>query len=162
MGIRNTGSNYLSASNKCKCFTKPKQGLAACHHHKANSRGRSWWERKEAFIQILNDLREWETPHFKAYLLFKTLLFRSPQQTQTKGSTKNSCSILKCCPLEPETDSKWSARQLSLFPAAVQLQASWRQHVVPAPPLAMQLLGPQGPMLSGQRTCENTSECSTK
>ena len=40
-------------------------------------------------------------------------------KTQTKGSTQNSCSILKYWTLEPEAASQRPPRQISLFPAAV-------------------------------------------
>ena len=52
--------------------TKPQWGLAACHHEKANSRGRGWWERKGVFIQMLNDQGGQGTPPLQAHLFHKT------------------------------------------------------------------------------------------
>ena len=52
--------------------TEQTWGFGCLPLQKANSRGRSWRERKEVFIWMLNILGEWGTSHLKAHLLHKT------------------------------------------------------------------------------------------
>ena len=96
---------------------------------------------------MLNNLEEWGTPCLIAHLQKSRQNPAVFSKTKTKGSAQRSCSVLKYGPSEPKVAAKWSSRELTLFPAAVQLQApSLRVHVQLVLLLAMQLLGPKVPV----------------
>ena len=92
--------------NIYKTVTEQKWGSIAHHHQKSNSRGRGCCERKRVFIQMLNDLGGWGTPHLQAHPLISSAEHKpnlaAPSKTKTKGSAQNSHSIVKYCPLEAE------------------------------------------------------------
>ena len=83
-------------------------------------------------------------------------------KSKTKGSAQSSSPILKYHSLEPNVATKYSSRWLSLFPAAVQLQApSWKLPVELVPPLPVwQRL--QRPIFLGQRAHKYADTCSTR
>ena len=90
---------------------------------------------EKGFYMMLNDLGEWETPHLKAHLLYKTQTKPSHIKTKTKDRAQSSGSVLKYCPLETKAAAKCLSRYLSFFPAAVWLQIpSWKLHVELAQP----------------------------
>ena len=57
---------------------------------KDNSRGKGWWKRKEVFIQVLHNLGEWRTPHFR--FISSTQRGQSSQLQQVKN--KRQCPEL--------------------------------------------------------------------
>ena len=58
-----------------------KWGFGCPPPQRSSSRGRGWWERKEAFIRMLNDLGEWRTLHLRLIAFHKTQTKLSgPQQ----------------------------------------------------------------------------------